>query len=733
VGERSDHGADRWRLRSVPDHLTRRYLAEGWWNDTSLGMMVADGLRELGGTTFRVRSKVRPWRGTFADVDRAARSLAGALRATGVGPGDVVMFQLPNWVEAGITFWASAYLGAVVVPVVHFYGAKEVAYILRATTPDVVVTADRFGQAEHLAVYEALLQDIDGPPWLVVGDTPPHQLPSRARPFATMLDADPVATPAPVDPDAPAVIGFTSGTTRDPKGVVHSHRTIGCETRQLDYLFPTGGPPQITGAPVGHFIGMVNAFLLPLLRDRPVNLIDVWDPGEVLRMMREEGLAVGGGAAYFLTSLLDHPDFTAEHLALMPFAGLGGSAVPVAVTERASKLGMKVFRSYGSTEHPSITGCLLDDPEVKRLTTDGRALPGVELRLDADGQILSRGPDCCLGYTDPALTATVFDADGWYRTGDVGVLDDEGYLTITDRISDIIIRGGENISAQEIEELLLGIDQVAEVSVVAAPDERLGEHAAAFVRVREGTTAPTLEQVREHLAVAGLARQKWPESILEVPDFPRTASGKVQKFVLRQQLRDGVHRARIAPLPPKQWPAEMREAMAALRPPNPRHPLPSRDEGRPKGLNLLGTFARHPELIRSYHTFNGHVLFGSTLSPRQRELLVLRTAAIRQCEYEWKQHVILGGDAGLAPDEIDRIAQGPGANGWSPLDRAMLSAVDELVGDARVADETWAVLAAELDEQQLMDLVFTVGAYDLLAMALRSFGVELDSDLKSWK
>jgi acyl-CoA synthetase (AMP-forming)/AMP-acid ligase II len=223
----------------------------------------------------------------------------------------------------------------------------------------------------------------------------------------------------------------------------------------------------------------------------------------------------------------------------MPFAGLGGSAVPVAVTERATALGIKSFRSYGSTEHPSITGCLIDDPEVKRLTTDGRPLPGVELRLDGQGQILSRGPDCFLGYTDEELTAAAFDDGGWYRTGDVGQLDDEGYLTITDRISDIIIRGGENISAAEIEELLLGMGGVAEVCVVAAPDERLGEHAAAVLRVRAGASAPTIEEVRGHLGAAGLARQKWPESIHEVADFPRTASGKVQKVVLRQQLRDG--------------------------------------------------------------------------------------------------------------------------------------------------------------------------------------------------
>lgn len=187
---------------------------------------------------------------------------------------------------------------------------------------------------------------------------------------------------------------------------------------------------------------------------------------------------------------------------------------------------------------------------------------------------------------------------------------------------------------------------------------------------------------------------------------------------------------RLEPIPLGQWPEAMRDAIAALRPANATHPFPARDPDRPKGLNVLGTLAHHPALARAFHTFNGHILFATTLSVRQRELLVLRVAELRQCEYEWAQHAVLAADAGLSDAEVARITQGPDAPGWSVLDRALLSATDDLVREARIGDATWATLAEELDDQQLMDVVFTVGAYDLLAMALRSFDVELDDDLR---
>lgn len=187
--------------------------------------------------------------------------------------------------------------------------------------------------------------------------------------------------------------------------------------------------------------------------------------------------------------------------------------------------------------------------------------------------------------------------------------------------------------------------------------------------------------------------------------------------------------ARLAPVPPSQWPPQMRDVLAALRPADARYPAPPRSEGRPKGLNILGTLAHHTALSRAYHVFNGHVLFATTLSERQRELLVLRVAAVRRAEYEWRQHAVLAGDVGISEEELAAVAEGGGAAVWGQLEAAMLRAVDELVQGATISDATWGVLAASLDTQQLMDLVFTVGAYDLLAMVLGAFAVDLDEDL----
>ncbi|NVN48575.1 AMP-binding protein [Mycolicibacterium hippocampi] len=516
-------------MRRIPAELIDLYQQEGWWTQETLGDLLAQGLKDNPDVGFHVHSEVRPYAGTFGDVERDARRLAAGLWSRGVRPGDVVAIQLPNWREAAITFWASSFLGAVIVPIVHFYGRSELTHILGNARPKVFITAAEFGRMQH---QPDLCADVP-----IVGLV-------GTESFDELLDDEPFAGTVGTDPGGPALIAFTSGTTRAPKGVIHSHQTLSCETRQLLANYPPDRGRQLTATPVGHFIGMVGAFLIPVLEGAPIDLVDVWDPQKVLALMKSDGMSIGGGPPYFVTSLLDHPDCTEEHQRLFTTVGLGGSTVPAAVTRRLADLGMFVFRSYGSTEHPSITGSGPQAPEDKRLYTDGNPRPGVEVRIADDGEILSRGPDLCLGYTDDELTAVAFDDDGWYRTGDVGVLDDDGYLTITDRKADVIIRGGENISALEVEEVLLAMPAVAEAVVVAAPDERLGERTAAVLRIRAGQVMPTVDDVREHFAHAGVARQKWPEELHQVDDYPRTASGKVQKYAVRRLVADEGRRAR---------------------------------------------------------------------------------------------------------------------------------------------------------------------------------------------
>jgi acyl-CoA synthetase (AMP-forming)/AMP-acid ligase II len=547
VSERPLQGDRRWPVRAVPPELERRYLEAGLWTDETLGAMVARQLAAHPGVTVAIWSRERPWQGTYAEIDDEARRLVALLQERGIEPGEAVAFQLPNWREAVVSFAALAMGGYVLVPIVHIYGRKEVSFILEESGAVAYVSPLSYGHVDYGAIVETA-----APASLrlhvVVGEgdvAPSGAGPARIR-WEEAAQRDPAASLPAIRADEVAMLAYTSGTTSDPKGVIHDHRTMLGELRHMaDYMIK--GSPKLMGSPVTHATGMLGAVLGPLVTGEAIHLIDRWDPTHVLEVMRKAGVGSGSGASVFLASLLDHPDFTAEDAALIRQVGLGGAPVPVALGQRAEAQGISIIRSYGSTEHPSTTGCHFEDSADRRHRTDGRALEGVELSLvDEDGaevppgrpgEILSRGPDLCLGYTDPALTAAAFDDDGWYHTGDIGVLDDGGFLTITDRVKDIIIRGGENVSAAEVEGALQALPGVAEIAVVAAPDERLGEHACAVVRMRPGAAPVTLADVTAHLSSVGLARQKWPEELRIVDDFPRTAAGKVRKVDLRAWLR----------------------------------------------------------------------------------------------------------------------------------------------------------------------------------------------------
>jgi acyl-CoA synthetase (AMP-forming)/AMP-acid ligase II len=538
-----------WRLRGVPAELRARYLADGHWTDDTFAGFIERQVGAAPTLPFRVWSDTHPFSGTIGGLYEQSLRIASGLVRRGVGVGDVVAYQLPNWAEAVSIIWAGFRIGAVMVPIVHFYGAAEVEFILRQSGAKLLITVDRFGHVDHLENLRGIRDRLPELEHVVVvgSGTPGVELPG-AVPLDALLDAPAfTGTAGDIDPDRPAMVGYTSGTTASPKGVVHTHRSLLFETRQLASLNAGSGRPPFVASPLAHMTGFLAANLMPVFRHEPIHLTDRWDPAAALKAMSEAGIGLGGGATIFLTSLLDHPAFGPEHAELIKSVGLGGSPVPAAVAERAEALGIKVVRAYGSTEHPSITGATPDEPRAKRNRTDGHALEAVEMRIvdeeDRDlppgrpGEILSRGPDLFAGYTDPELTARVVTSDGWYRTGDVGVLDEDGYLTITDRLSDVIIRGGLNLSAAEIEEALMRMPAVAECAVVAAPHEKLGERACGVLRLRAGQRAPDLASVQAHLAAVGLPKQKWVEELRVVADFPRTPSGKIRKFVLRAELR----------------------------------------------------------------------------------------------------------------------------------------------------------------------------------------------------
>jgi acyl-CoA synthetase len=535
-----------WTVRRVPPELERAYIDGGWWTEDTLGALVARQLARHPASRISIWSRSRPWQGSYAEIDDEARRLVSLLQDLGVEPGDAVAFQLPNWREAVVSLAALALGGYVVVPVVHIYGRKEVAFILQQSGAVAYISPLAYGHVDYGAIV-ATAAPASLRLHVVVGaaEVPPSSAGLTRVGWEACGGRKPATALPTVRAEDVAVLAYTSGTTSDPKGVIHDHRTMLSELRHMK-AWITPGKPTLGGSPVTHATGMLGV-LGPLATGESIHLIDRWDPAHALEVMLNAGIGGGVGASVFLASLLDHPAFTPAHAALMTRVGLGGAPVPIVLAERAASHGIVIIRAYGSTEHPSTTGSAFEDPADRRHRTDGRVLPGVELRLVDDagadvppgtpGEILSRGPDLCLGYTDPALTAAAFDDEGWYHSGDIGVLDEQGFLTITDRVKDIIIRGGENISAAEVEGALQRLPGVAEVAVVAAPDQRLGERVCAILRMLPGASPVTLGDLTAHLSGVGFARQKWPEELRLVNDFPRTASGKIRKVELRAWLR----------------------------------------------------------------------------------------------------------------------------------------------------------------------------------------------------
>ena len=474
-----------------------------------------------------------------------ARKLAAAFHRLGCRPGDAIVAQLPNCREGAVSFLAAMALGLVYVPVVHIYGPAELAYIIGNSRARLLIVPEKWhnidfaGRLDQLPKLEGLQHIV------MVGSTGSRRPDVHAWDslVATANEAG-LASLQEADPGSRCLIVYTSGTTAMPKGAMHSHQSLSAEAFQNhDYLQHIDNKAVFVGAPAGH-IGPITMMARQCVFDIAGVYLDRWEAGVAADLIEQFRAGWTVGVPFHLNTLL--PFAAAGRIPTLEMYVIGGTAVPPALVEEADKAGIRACRSYGSTEHPTIAQCFKTHTLLQRSRTDGPLGSGCSVRLVDDddrdapagqpGEILSRGPDQFLGYFDTALNADAFTRDGWFRTGDIGVIDAGGFLTVVDRKKDILIRGGENISAKEVEDILAHHDAVLEAAVIGWPDATYGERVGAFVRLRPGSMLD-LDAVQRHFAVKGVAKQKFPERLVIVEDFPRNPSGKILKTELRVRAR----------------------------------------------------------------------------------------------------------------------------------------------------------------------------------------------------
>jgi len=526
--------------------LFKSYRERGLWGQRTFNDILDEACNDKWpASRFIIASRERPADVSFRKLHERGLRLAGALHALGLRKGDVFAMEMPNWLEACLMYHACAALGVVVVPIIHIYQAKEVQFILRQSRAKAFMVPQTTMGIDYLAIVEEIrptLPELEHV--IVVGE----KAPEGCLLFEQLAARETPEFPRPeISPDEPHILAYTSGTTSDPKGVVHSHNTLFSELRAV--VHASGGDDTdvfMSPNPIGHIAGIYTALIAPFLSGyRKIILVDGFDPAYMLELIAEHQVTRSGGAPIFLQVMITDPTFAELDTSSLKLFGVGGANVSPQLIEQAAEVGWWSFRSYGCTEHPSITMGTLDDPLQKRAYTDGRPMLDVEVRLVDDdggdvpqgepGEIWSRGPDQFLGYMDPAMDADVFSDDGWFRTGDIGVMDADGYITITDRKKDIIIRGGENISAREVEEVLARHPKVQEAAATSTSDAKYGEKVCAFI-ILAGDERITLQEVQEHFKAEGIAKQKTPERIEFVEAFPRTLQGKVKKYELKRRL-----------------------------------------------------------------------------------------------------------------------------------------------------------------------------------------------------
>lgn len=482
-------------------------------------------------------------RKTYRELSEAVAAIASTLAELGVGHGDVVAFQLPNWWEFVAVYLACVRVGAAANPLMPIFRRHELAFMLALAESKVFIAPKRFRGFDHAALARSLAREIPSLQHvLLVGGDDTEAFEVR---IAASAAKERYASGATLVPDDVTQLLYTSGTTGEPKGVMHTSNTLLGTVGKFAERMQVGASDVVfMPSPLAHQLGFAYGILLTQLKGIPLVLLDVWNPASAADLIERYRATLTFAATPFLADLANLPGIAGRNLdSLRLFVSSGAPIPPAVVQASQEQLGVTVVTCWGMTECCSVTmtppsgykvlesdGCVLDGEEVRIVDENGMEVP-----RGAEGTLQIRGAALFVGYLKrPQLYG--LDPEGWFDTGDLARMDEEGYIRICGRKKDIVIRGGENIPVIEVESALYRMPEIADVAIVAMPDPRLVERACAFATLRPGHTL-TLEQVRRHLTAEGVAKHFWPERLEIIPEMPRTATGKIQKFVLRERAR----------------------------------------------------------------------------------------------------------------------------------------------------------------------------------------------------
>ncbi len=530
-------------LRWSQEHA-ERWLEAGYWRPETLASVALEQTQKAPDKVLLIE---RDRKLTRREVYGGAARLAAWFTAQGAQPGDVVAFQLPNWSESAVIALAARMLGLVINPIPPIYREAELRYMLGATRAKFIFVPGEFRKCDYPAMLASLRESLPELQQVIVvrgegGDVT----------FPGALAGDPLDTFPEVDPAEAFLVMFTSGTTGRAKGVLQTHYGFGYKARQMIEAWHVDENDVIfMPSPVTHITGAIWAFDIPWVSGAPAVLLDVWDVQDGIDAIREHGCTISGGATPFLQQFLAATADDRSALASLRMFFCGGTSVSPDLIKQVSREfpGCLFFRAYGSTEMMTVT-LGIDSREQADLgaETDGVVLPPIDVKLVDDdgveiteqgveGEILAFGPEQFAGYLDTADNASSFDEHDYFRMGDLGRWCHGNYLEITGRKKDIIIRSGENISPKEVEDVLMEHPAVADIAIVAMPSDTTGEMGCAFVIPAAGGEFD-LAAMRRFLDEVGLAKQKYPEWLEIVEDFPRVPSGKVRKDLLRKMAQE---------------------------------------------------------------------------------------------------------------------------------------------------------------------------------------------------